>query len=227
MKRGRKAWRDCSSSFMEPVECRGDPCEAQGAVHHRSARGACVSRAGGAKPCPSPSAALYRRVDPRARATQHPHAPYGRSDPSEHGFRAQGERIARRPGRDVCELLRDLVDVLPVPRVDPARAIPAQSWRQHQPRPERGLPEVPRRGLRVLHDHPGTGSTTYVPPGWDVWFAVMGPPWALGIDVAYYDYVVNENSTNVRYHVTPPEYETDVLRNAALAFICAEASDSE
>jgi len=80
---------------------------------------------------------------------------------------------------------------------------------------------------KYLNDYPGTGSTTYVPPGWDVWFAVMGPPWALGIDVAYYDYVVNENSTNVRYHVTPPEYETDVLRNAALAFICAEASDSE
>jgi len=50
----------------------------------------------------------------------------------------------------------------------------------------------------------------YVPPGWDEWYAYSH---------GYYDYVLNENGTPVRYGSTAADYSTDVLAGHATAAI--------
>jgi N-acetylglucosamine-6-sulfatase len=53
--------------------------------------------------------------------------------------------------------------------------------------------------------------TTYVPPGWDRWFAFEGP--------AYYDYTMNDDGSFVSYGHDPADYSTDVLAQQAVDFI--------
>ena len=57
--------------------------------------------------------------------------------------------------------------------------------------------------------------TTYVPPGWDRWFAVAtsGEPQYFGYDV------VNENRTISHYGTNEADYMTDVLSNEAGTFM--------
>jgi N-acetylglucosamine-6-sulfatase len=64
--------------------------------------------------------------------------------------------------------------------------------------------------------------STYVPPGWDEWYAQYG-----GIGM-YFNYSLNENGTVVRYGSAPEEYSTDVLTAKAVDFINrAEANDAQ
>jgi arylsulfatase A-like enzyme len=71
---------------------------------------------------------------------------------------------------------------------------------------------------KYLNKYPGgapDASETYVPPGWDDWYAVFSP---VGSD-AYYDYSINENSNVVFYGSRPTDYMTDVLAGKAVDFV--------
>jgi arylsulfatase A-like enzyme len=64
--------------------------------------------------------------------------------------------------------------------------------------------------------------STYVPPGWDEWYATYG---GSGM---YFNYAMNENGHVVRYGSAPEDYGTDVLTAKAVDFINrAEANDAQ
>jgi N-acetylglucosamine-6-sulfatase len=64
--------------------------------------------------------------------------------------------------------------------------------------------------------------STYVPPGWDEWYATYGG------EGRYFNYAMNENRQVVRYGSDPEDYATDVLTNKAIDFINrAEANDAQ
>ena len=58
----------------------------------------------------------------------------------------------------------------------------------------------------------GYGATTYVPPGWDEWFATFGKG-------AYYDYEAVADGDTKRFGQDPADYGTTVLRDRAVSFI--------
>jgi arylsulfatase A-like enzyme len=68
---------------------------------------------------------------------------------------------------------------------------------------------------KYINGYPGGGGTpdTWVPPGWDSWFALFG--------TAYdsYDYEANDNGTVVHYGTDRADYATDVLTGKALDFL--------
>lgn len=59
---------------------------------------------------------------------------------------------------------------------------------------------------------------TYVPPGWDDWYARIG-------SIAYYDYRLNENGKVVTYGGDEKDYFTDVLARHATDYIRRNADD--
>jgi N-acetylglucosamine-6-sulfatase len=61
---------------------------------------------------------------------------------------------------------------------------------------------------------------SWVPPGWDYWFAFTGPP-------TYYDYKMNENGTLVSFDHEESDYSTDVLRDRAVHFLEQQAGTSQ
>ena len=58
----------------------------------------------------------------------------------------------------------------------------------------------------------GYGVTTYVPPGWDQWFATFDKG-------AYYDYEAVADGDTKRFGHDPADYGTTVLRDRAVSFI--------
>jgi len=67
-----------------------------------------------------------------------------------------------------------------------------------------------------------TASDTYIPPGWDGWYAWHG----MSSRQAYYDYTLNENGKLVSYGSAPDDYSTDVLAKEAVRFIDANADQT-
>lgn len=71
----------------------------------------------------------------------------------------------------------------------------------------------------------GYGTTdvgpTYVPPGWDEWYAGVS-------DAAYdqFNYALNENGRVVHYGDRAEDYLQDILRDRALAFLAQRAGDA-
>jgi len=61
----------------------------------------------------------------------------------------------------------------------------------------------------------GYRNTTYVPPGWDRWFATHG---AHG-DSSYYDYTAISDGVEVHYGSDPSDYGQTILRREAISFI--------
>jgi arylsulfatase A-like enzyme len=59
--------------------------------------------------------------------------------------------------------------------------------------------------------HPESGG---VPPGWTEWHGAVDPT-----TYEFYNYVLNENGTNVKHGSSPEEYQTDVLTGIATDFI--------
>src|SRR5215204_596809 len=57
-------------------------------------------------------------------------------------------------------------------------------------------------------------SITYIPPGWDRWFATLSPT-----NYHYFDYDVNDNGTIRHYGTKDSDYKTDVLSRKSNAFI--------
>jgi N-acetylglucosamine-6-sulfatase len=66
----------------------------------------------------------------------------------------------------------------------------------------------------------GYPMTTYVPPGWDEWYAVAG-------GVNFFNYSLNENGQLVRYGSDPAAYLTDVLSAKAAEFILRTAPSAQ
>ena len=56
----------------------------------------------------------------------------------------------------------------------------------------------------------------YIPPGWDEWHAFK--------NVAYFDYTLEDNGTEITYGNADADYSTDVLRDLAVQFIHDAAS---
>ncbi len=61
---------------------------------------------------------------------------------------------------------------------------------------------------KYLNEYRGT----YIPPGWDRWFAYQQPP-------GYFDYRVNDQGVLRSYGSSPADYSTDVLARQATTFI--------
>ncbi len=64
----------------------------------------------------------------------------------------------------------------------------------------------------------GYSDTTYVPPGWDDWFAKASHNF-------YYDYDINDNGTITHFGKTRKDYFTDVIRGQARQFIAASVAE--
>lgn len=66
----------------------------------------------------------------------------------------------------------------------------------------------------------GQDDPTYVPPGWDEWYAKPGR-------FEYYDYELNENGEMVSYGSEEEEYLTDVLSGKATDFVQRATSEDQ
>lgn len=79
-----------------------------------------------------------------------------------------------------------------------------------------------RTGLigKYLNEYPKGVSETYVPPGWDEFYAPVSGTYA------GFNYTLNENGTLVRYGNRPRDYGIDVYSEKAVEFIQAAAMDT-
>jgi N-acetylglucosamine-6-sulfatase len=71
---------------------------------------------------------------------------------------------------------------------------------------------------KYLNGYPTGDRETYVPPGWDEWYARLEGG-------GYYDYKLNENGTVVSYGSTERDYSTDVLSDKARGIVRRSADD--
>jgi arylsulfatase A-like enzyme len=71
-----------------------------------------------------------------------------------------------------------------------------------------------------LNGYARSSDETYVPPGWDEWYAEIGGH-------GYYDYRLNENGKVVSYGSAEEDYHTDVLADKAKAYVRSVAGGSE
>src|SRR5215216_993899 len=71
---------------------------------------------------------------------------------------------------------------------------------------------------KYLNHYPERDDPTYVSPGWDEWYAKLGPH-------EYYDYRLNENGEVVSYGSEEEDYLTDVLSGHATDFVRRAAED--
>jgi len=76
---------------------------------------------------------------------------------------------------------------------------------------------------KYLNGYPRGVPETYVPPGWDEWFAHLSDLEA----GRYYGYWMNDNGEVVRYGDRRDEYNTDVLAGRAVEYIEKSAGRSE
>jgi N-acetylglucosamine-6-sulfatase len=65
---------------------------------------------------------------------------------------------------------------------------------------------------KYLNDWEKIGGPSYIPPGWDHWFAHYGR-------FDHYDYSVSDNGTSEHFGTEPQDYGTDVYGKQALDFI--------
>jgi N-acetylglucosamine-6-sulfatase len=72
---------------------------------------------------------------------------------------------------------------------------------------------------KYLNGYPGREDQTYVPPGWDEWYARLSQG-------GYYDYQINENGTVVSYGNAEEDYYTDVLASEANDYVRRAAGSS-
>ncbi|HSB62157.1 MAG TPA: sulfatase [Vicinamibacteria bacterium] len=76
---------------------------------------------------------------------------------------------------------------------------------------------------KYLNGYPRGAPETWVPPGWDEWFAHLSDLEA----GRYYGYWMNDNGEVLRYGERPDEYNTDVLAGRAVEYIEKSAGRSE
>ncbi|MEX0755832.1 MAG: sulfatase [Actinomycetota bacterium] len=77
-----------------------------------------------------------------------------------------------------------------------------------------------RTGLigKYLNGYTSTGGT-YIPPGWDRWFATFA-------DAAYYDYRASDQGSPVHFGTKPQHYGPSVVAREAVAFIEGTEADT-
>src|SRR5215216_4676114 len=73
---------------------------------------------------------------------------------------------------------------------------------------------------KYLNHYPERDDPTHVPPGWDEWYAKLGPH-------EYYDYRLNENGEVVSYGSEEEDYLTDVLSEHATDFVRRAAAEDD
>jgi N-acetylglucosamine-6-sulfatase len=73
---------------------------------------------------------------------------------------------------------------------------------------------------KYLNNYPN-GDISYVPPGWDQWYAVETG------STSYYDYELNENGEVVTYGKKHTDYLTDVLSSKAMDYVRGAMNSSE
>jgi N-acetylglucosamine-6-sulfatase len=71
---------------------------------------------------------------------------------------------------------------------------------------------------KYLNDYPGDNDPTYVPPGWDEWYAKMDKQ-------KLYNYRINENGHVAHYGNSTEDFFTDVLSGQVTDFVRRKASD--
>lgn len=72
----------------------------------------------------------------------------------------------------------------------------------------------------------GYYDTTYVPPGWDEWFAKFSRyEWSGKFNYQYYDYEVNDNGAITHFGTAETDYSTDVIGGRAREFVGASVSE--
>jgi N-acetylglucosamine-6-sulfatase len=71
---------------------------------------------------------------------------------------------------------------------------------------------------KYLNGYDESGDVTYIPPGWDDWYAQ--------ISGYYYNYKINENGRLVSYGYAEKDYYTDVLARQAKDYVRHAAADS-
>jgi N-acetylglucosamine-6-sulfatase len=69
---------------------------------------------------------------------------------------------------------------------------------------------------KYINGYPNTASATYIPPGWNYWFA---PPQGDGNIHLKYDYDINDNGTIRHYGTAASDYSTDIFAAKARQFI--------
>ncbi len=74
---------------------------------------------------------------------------------------------------------------------------------------------------KFLNKYPSASDRTYIPPGWDEWFACLD-----NSENDYFDYTLNENGHLHHYGKTNADYKTDVYSRLADAAIRRRAADS-
>lgn len=74
---------------------------------------------------------------------------------------------------------------------------------------------------KYLNGYAPDGEKTYVPPGWDEWYAPTSS------DGSYYNYTLNENGYLVDYGSAEKDYMTDVLSRKSSAFVNRFAPSEE
>lgn len=72
---------------------------------------------------------------------------------------------------------------------------------------------------KYMNGYPLEADPTYVPPGWDEWYASKN-------GVNYYNYSMIENGQEVLYGETPDDYLTDVITQKAVDFIQRNAASA-
>lgn len=71
---------------------------------------------------------------------------------------------------------------------------------------------------KYLNGYPSPDDRTYIPPGWDEWYAFL-------IGGNYFNYKMNLNGTLIRYGSEETDYSTDILNELVLDFIDRTTSD--
>ncbi len=75
---------------------------------------------------------------------------------------------------------------------------------------------------KYMNEYPLVGNKTYVPPGWDEWFAP-----AAGAPYGGFNYTVNDNGVLVGRGKAPEDYLTDVLAQQARDFMTRSIAAEE
>ena len=65
----------------------------------------------------------------------------------------------------------------------------------------------------------GNDAAREIPPGWNEWYAILGP--------AFFNYTMNENRTLVTYGNLPDEYSTDVFARKAIDYVRRQAGQAQ
>lgn len=80
---------------------------------------------------------------------------------------------------------------------------------------------------KYLNQYPSKNTPTYIPPGWDAWYAWWRDDQVSTQVSSYYGYFLNENGIVNQYQNAEADYITDVLADRVVTFIEDAAASSD